>query len=77
MGKREFSQGGSIETARFQGAKRLVGKRKTQSGSSFDGARNKIIIISAWRYPGTSPVGKKIPIPDNIWEELVRENLVS
>jgi len=37
---------------------------------------NKTIIISAWRYPGTSPVGKKIPIPENIWEELVRENLV-
>lgn len=23
-------------------------------------------IISAWRYPGVSPVGKKIPIPDEI-----------
>jgi hypothetical protein len=37
---------------------------------------NKTIIISAWRYPGISPVGKKIPIPENIWEELVRENLI-
>ena len=27
-------------------------------------------IISTWRYPGTSPVGKKIPIPDEILQEL-------
>jgi len=27
-------------------------------------------IISAWRYPGISPEGKKIPIPDDILEEL-------
>ena len=27
-------------------------------------------IISAWRYPGISPVGKKIPIPDDILQEL-------
>lgn len=31
-------------------------------------------IISAWRYPGVSPVGKKIPIPDEILQELA--NLV-
>lgn len=27
-------------------------------------------IISSWRYPGVSPVGKKIPIPDEILQEL-------
>ena len=27
-------------------------------------------IISAWRYPGVSPLGKKIPIPDEILQEL-------
>ena len=27
-------------------------------------------IISAWRYPGISPVGKKIPIPDDILAEI-------
>ena len=27
-------------------------------------------IISAWRYPGISPIGKKIPIPDEILQEL-------
>ena len=30
----------------------------------------KVKIISAWRYPGVSPVGKKIPIPDEIRQEL-------
>jgi hypothetical protein len=30
----------------------------------------KIRIISAWRYPGASPVGKKIPIPEDILQEL-------
>ena len=27
-------------------------------------------IISAWRYPGVSPAGGKIPIPDEIAKEL-------
>ncbi|TSC90818.1 MAG: Uncharacterized protein CEN90_777 [Parcubacteria group bacterium Licking1014_17] len=31
-------------------------------------------IISAWRYPGISPEGKEIPIPDEIRQEL--EDLV-
>lgn len=30
----------------------------------------KVRIISAWRYPGVSPLGKKIPIPDEILQEL-------
>ena len=29
-------------------------------------------IISAWRYPGVSPVGKRIPIPDEILMEIER-----
>ena len=36
--------------------------------------QNKIKVISAWRYPGISPVGNKIPIPDEILQEL--ENLI-
>ncbi len=31
-------------------------------------------VISAWRYPGVSPVGRKIPIPDDILQEL--ENII-
>lgn len=30
----------------------------------------KVRVISAWRYPGMSPVGKPIPIPDEILQEL-------
>lgn len=54
---------------------------QTSTGSEaagFKGARYgvraspqpKVRIISAWRYPGVSPVGKKIPIPDEILQEL-------
>ncbi len=31
---------------------------------------NKKRMISAWRYPGVSPQGEPIPIPDDIMEEL-------
>lgn len=34
----------------------------------------KIKIISAWRYPGVSP--KRDPIPDDIWQELVDQNIL-
>jgi len=30
----------------------------------------KLKVISAWRYPGISPKGKEIPIPQDILEEL-------
>lgn len=39
---------------------------------SFSTAKKRI--ISAWRYPGISPVGKPIPIPDEILQEL--ENIL-
>lgn len=41
--------------------------RSTSSGSS-PSARKKI--ITAWRYPGVSPVRETIPIPDEIVREL-------
>lgn len=34
------------------------------------------VIISAWRYPGISPVGKQIPIPTDILEELKNEGII-
>ncbi len=34
---------------------------------------SKVKIISAWRYPGISPIGKKIPIPDDILQEIEGE----
>jgi len=30
--------------------------------------KNQLSIISAWRYPGTSP--ERDPIPDEIWDEI-------
>jgi len=36
----------------------------------FQMTKPKVKIISAWRYPGVSPVGKRIPIPDEILQEL-------
>lgn len=51
-----------------------VGSKKTTN--KLDKILNspKKRIISAWRYPGISPLGKKIPIPDEILQEL--ESLV-
>ncbi len=34
------------------------------------------IVITAWRYPGTSPVRHQIPIPANILAELKDEGLI-
>ena len=48
-------------------SQKLIGKRQLPT-SNF--RQNKIRVISAWRYPGVSPVGKKIPIPDEILQEL-------
>jgi hypothetical protein len=38
-------------------------KRKAQKSG-------KVIIISAWRYPGVSPIGKKIEIPEDVLADL-------
>jgi len=32
------------------------------------GQKPEIVIISAWRYPGVSPVQEPPPIPDDVWE---------
>lgn len=45
-------------------------KHPTEIWVMFQNIKKKIKIISAWRYPGISPKGKKIPIPDDILEEL-------
>jgi len=38
------------------------------------GKIQKVRIISAWRYPGKSPIGKPPPIPEDTLEEL--KNLI-
>ena len=32
--------------------------------------RFKILMISAWRYPGISKIGAQIPIPEDIFKEI-------
>lgn len=48
------------------------GKRKVKSLESKTRNSNpgKIIIISAWIYPGVSPKGKEIFVPDEVWDEI-------
>lgn len=48
-----------------------VGRRPTGNLQlTTNNLQQKVRVISAWRYPGVSPVGKKIPIPDEILQEL-------
>ena len=55
------------------------GKRKEelwvmyQKISNFSNKKSKVRIISCWRYPGRSPVGKAIPIPEEIRSEIEEE----
>ncbi len=44
--------------------------QRPSSNYSLPTTHYKLRIISAWRYPGVSPVGKKIPIPEEILQEL-------
>lgn len=48
----------------------------TGRGSPNRIGRQKLKVISAWRYPGISPVDKEIPIPQDVLEELekIRKN---
>ncbi len=43
-------------------------KKSKATSQNFLSSKKKI--ISAWRYPGVSPVGKQIPIPDDIRSEI-------
>lgn len=44
-------------------------KRKEEIWVMYKG-KSKVILISAWRYPGISKKGNKIPIPDEILAEI-------
>lgn len=61
-----------------QSARRLNSKGITRSKTTGLKTQKlgKIIIISAWRYPGVSSIGKKIPIPDNILWELKESGFI-
>ena len=38
--------------------------------------KGRRIIITAWRYPGVSPIRDEIPIPIDILEELKRDGII-
>lgn len=52
-------------------------KKPSEVWTMYQKKGNKKIIISAWRYPGVSPVGKQIPIPQDILEELKNDGIIS
>jgi len=54
----------------YQETKSEKKKSKNKLEKYIETAQPKKRIISAWRYPGMSPVGKPIPIPDEILQEL-------
>lgn len=47
-------------------------KRKEELWVMFQKKNSKTTVISAWRYPGISPKGKEIPIPEDILLELAK-----
>ena len=57
----------------WQTKNQISNLKSQKDGWSPINAGRKIKIISAWRYPGVSPVRGPIPIPQDIQEELERE----
>jgi len=48
------------------------GKSQEKAKKRFSLGSQKITIISAWRYPGVSPLREPPPIPDDVWDEVRR-----
>jgi hypothetical protein len=36
---------------------------------------NRKVVISVWYYPGITPKGKEIFIPDEVWEEINKQDI--
>jgi len=51
-------------------AKASVGQQKSKLKTRIDLSNKKTVVISAWRYPGVSPVHEPPPIPEEVWEVL-------
>ncbi len=50
-------------------------KKQTEIWLMYQQVGRKKKMISAWRYPGISPKGEAIPIPEDIVEELRKEKV--
>lgn len=48
-------------------------KSKPPKPHTLVASSSKLIMISAWRYPGKSRAGKAIPIPEDILEDVLSE----
>lgn len=46
---------------------------RDKAGRSKFNLNKKTTIISAWRYPGISPVHEPPPIPEDVWEIIRKE----
>ncbi|MEK7061786.1 MAG: hypothetical protein AAB957_00820 [Patescibacteria group bacterium] len=58
---------------------KLVGWRKKVPGEiwlMYKDIKDTRKIISAWRYPGVSKPGEKIPIPDDIKQEIMSGKII-
>ena len=42
----------------------------SNSNNQKTSSKPKVKIISAWKYPGVSPINAPPPIPAEVWEEL-------
>lgn len=51
-------------------------KKPTEVWAMYAQRENRKIIITAWKYPGISPVRGQIPIPLDILDELKEDGLI-
>jgi len=51
-------------------------KHPTEIWLMYQVKKPKIKIISAWRYPGISPIGEPPPIPEDILSELTKKGVI-
>jgi len=69
-----------VQSAKFKASRLYRGlamaKPSEQNQNQNQNIVSRKIIITAWRYPGTSPVREAIPIPTNILEELREEGII-
>ncbi|MEK7121609.1 MAG: hypothetical protein AAB857_02785 [Patescibacteria group bacterium] len=54
----------------------MYAEKKNRPNEKHNFIGKKKVIITAWRYPGVSPVRDEIPIPVDILEELKREGVL-
>lgn len=48
----------------------MTSKKPSETWVMYKKDAGRKVIISTWRYPGISPVGKRIKIPHDVLEEL-------